>query len=238
MLVVFDNRDEAEVIREDVEVIHRRNDKGRLEFTWQIRFAIKRVDVGLIERVISLELETVNPDGVVSARLRPERIGHPHAVLINLFARFGVSRNWRREDVAIHITTSSQRREQRLVNLFYQQTKIRFDDTMKLNALARGNAQCVVAVKPGELIENLPLLCSHHAARNPPADHHDELLAARALVAIVLLVDAVELQELIIVTIELVHAPVGESGGNSTGQSRDCLFNNLIVGQFCWCSVR
>ncbi|MEJ1971188.1 MAG: hypothetical protein WDM96_01265 [Lacunisphaera sp.] len=61
------------------------------------------------------------------------------------------------------------------------------------------DAQGVVAVLGGQVVEHLPLVGSHHAARDAAADHDQPLLAGLAQVAIVLLIDAMELDELLIV---------------------------------------
>ena len=43
-LVVLDNRDKAEAVREQVHVVHRRNGEPDLELTRQIRFAVERIN--------------------------------------------------------------------------------------------------------------------------------------------------------------------------------------------------
>jgi len=53
-LVLFENRDEAEIVGEDVDVIYRRNDKRGLEFTRQISFAVKRILEILVRRVLEV----------------------------------------------------------------------------------------------------------------------------------------------------------------------------------------
>src|SRR5258705_290660 len=74
-----------------------------------------------------------------------------------------------------------------------------FYDAVKLNALAGRDAQSVVAIARREIIKNSPLRRSHHAAGNTSTDHHDVFFAGLAQVAIILLVGAVKLQELIVV---------------------------------------
>ena len=60
--VIFDDGDKAEAIRKNVEVIHRRNGERDLEFSRQIRFAVKRIHEIFILRFFEIELLAVNPD--------------------------------------------------------------------------------------------------------------------------------------------------------------------------------
>ena len=103
---------------------------------------------------------------------------------------------------------------------------------MKLDALARGDAERVVAVLRREIVEHAPLLRGHHAAGDATPDHHDVFLAGLAQVAVVLLIRAVKLQELIVVLGEMVCRRIREGRGNSTGQSRDCRLDLFVVSQF------
>ena len=118
---------------------------------------------------------------------------------INLFARLRVGGRGRREDVAVHVAAGRERGEQRLVDALDHRAQIGFHDAVKLDALARGDAQRVVAVSRGEIVEHAPLLRRHHAAGNAAADHHDVFLAGLAQVAVVLLIAAVKFQELVVV---------------------------------------
>ena len=76
---------------------------------------------------------------------------------------------------------------------------------MQLESLARGEAQRAVGVAPGNLIERQPLLWRTDAAGQAGADHETvgrlQLLQAALLaqVAVVLLVAAVQLEELCVV---------------------------------------
>jgi len=100
---------------------------------------------------------------------------------------------------------------------------------MKLNALAGGNAQRVVAIQPGEFVENLPLMRRHDPAGNAPADHHDILFTRRALVAIILLVATVELQKLVVIPRELVGGGIRKRGRNSAGEERIGILDILVM---------
>ena len=153
------------------------------------------------------------------------------AVCENIFARLGVSRSDRREDVAIHVTTGRERGEQRLVDLRNERAQPAHHDAVKLNALARGDAECVVAVLRREVVEHAPLLRGHHAAGNAPPDHHDVFLAGLAEVAVVLLIRAVKFQELPIVIGKMIRA-AGDGGRDCTCQGGDCVLDDFVVTQF------
>ena len=102
---------------------------------------------------------------------------------------------------------------------------------MKLNALARGYAEGMVAVIIGQTVEHAPLSWSHHAARNASADHHHELFLRLAQIAVILLVDAVEFDELLVVGGELVRTRRGHRGGNIARQRWNRRFDNFVVRQ-------
>lgn len=166
--------------------------------------------------------------------LRRTRHGGAIAVLEDLFARLGISRGGRREDVAVHITAGGERGKQRLVDFFDQRTQARLHDAMKLDALARRDAQRVVAVIGRQIIENTPLIGSHHAAGNAPADHHDILLASLAQITVVLLIAAVEFQELIVIIAEMIGAFIGHRGRDGAREGRNGFLNFLVMSQFYW----
>ena len=232
---VLHDSDEADVVGENVEVVHRRNDKRRFEFSRQIRFAVKRVNERLVERVVNLELVTVNPDGVISAGLRLQRIRHPQAIAIDFIARPGVSGCGRREDVAIHIAASREGGEQALINLFDHQAQVRLDDAVKLDGLAGGDPQRVVAVKPREFVEHAPLVGGHHAAGNAAANHHDVFPAGRrAQIAVVLWINTVKFQELAVVARERVGARVGQRGRDGARERGNRFLNLFVVRQLTW----
>ncbi len=117
----------------------------------------------------------------------------------------------------------------RVVDLLDQRAQIRLHHAVELDALARGDPQGVVAVSGGQFVEHRPLPGRHHAARDAPPDHHDVFLAGLAQVAVVLLIRAVELQELIVVLGEMVRAGIIQRRGNGAGQRRNGLLDVLVV---------
>jgi len=114
-LVLFENRDEAEIVGEDVDVIYRRNDKRGLEFTRQISFAVKRILEILVRRSSSSTARPQSkssdtPGCAASAR-------QPRVCSLQKLARAPeYKRVSRRHDIAVHVAAGRQCRKQRLVD--------------------------------------------------------------------------------------------------------------------------
>src|SRR5882724_5560864 len=100
---------------------------------------------------------------------------------------------------------------------------------MELDALARRDPESVVAMRRGQIVEDTPLVRSHHPAGNSPPDHHDELLACLPYVAVVLLIDAVEFKELRVVIAKSVRACIGQSRADGSGQRGDGFLNGFVM---------
>jgi len=73
------------------------------------------------------------------------------------------------------------------------------------------------------------LIGRHHAAGNAAADHHDVFLAGLAQVAVVLLVGAVKLQELVVVLGKMAGLRIGERLSNRAGERRAVLLQELVM---------
>ena len=102
--VVFDNGNEADVVRENVSVVARRDGERHLELSRQITFAIERVHEILVHRVVEVELHAFNPNGVIRPGLGSQCIRHPQAIRINLFARLRACGRGRGKRVPAHVT--------------------------------------------------------------------------------------------------------------------------------------
>ena len=105
---------------------------------------------------------------------------------------------------------------------------------MKLDGLARRDAERVVAMDRGEQVEHLPLLRRHHTAGDSAAHHHDVFFAGLAQIAIILLVTAVKFQKLVVVLGEMVRPRVGDGRGDGARERRDRVLDFLVVCQLCW----
>ena len=89
---------------------------------------------------------------------------------------------------------------------------------MELEGLAGSDAEGAVGEATGELVVD-DVLGGRDDATGLARAHHDGVFLARlALVAVILLVDAVELDELLVVAAEAVGLRVGEGFADSAGK--------------------
>src|SRR5262249_53197752 len=108
------------------------------------------------------------------------------------------------------VAAGAERREQALVDTADRLVEIALQHAVKLDALARGDRKRAVAAAVGEIVECEVLVRRDFAARDLAADHEHVVLADAALgailagVAVVLLIGAVELQQLLVLIVEVV----------------------------------
>ena len=152
----------------------------------------------------------------------------------HLRARLRVGGSRRGHDIAIDVAASRKRGQQGFVDSADQRAQIRFHDPMKLNALAGCDAQRVVSVLAGKIIEDAPLPGRHDAAGNAAADHHDVFLSGFPEIAIVLLIRTVKFEKLNVVLGKMICRCVRQRRRNGTGQRRARFLDALDLGQFGW----
>jgi hypothetical protein len=71
-------------------------------------------------------------------------------------------------------------------------------------------------------------LRQHRAARQASAHHVDVLLGDLAFVAVIALVNAVELEKLVIIVRKAFEGRIGQSLADVAGESRAGLFQSLV----------
>ena len=152
--------------------------------------------------------------------LRQDRRRHLARVLLHLLAQLIHGRRRRGHHVAVVVPARRQRAQQRVIDLLDQRAQAALDHAVKLEALPGGDAQRVVGVARGQVVASQVLGRGEHAAGNPAAHHEDVLLARLAQVPVVLLIDAVELQELRVILHEVVGLRVGQRLGDGPRQRR------------------
>jgi len=157
------------------------------------------------------------------------RQGDAAAILEDLFPRLCVGGRGRCEHVAVHVAARGERGEQRLVDALDHRAQAGFQYAMKLDGLARGNTQRIVAILGRQPVEHAPLIGRHHATGDAAADHHDVFLAGLAQVAVILLVGAVKLQELVFVLGKMVGVRVVQRRGDGAGERRRRFLDDLVV---------
>lgn len=117
------------------------------------------------------------------------------------------------------------------VDLLDQRAETGLQDAVKLDALAGGEAQGVVAIARGEVVEGDPLRRGHDATRDAAADHHHELLGGLAQVAVILLIDAVKLDELLVILGKTVRCRVGHRRGDIPRERGNGLLDDFVMGE-------
>src|SRR5437879_167958 len=103
---------------------------------------------------------------------------------------------------------------------------------MKLKILSRSNTQRVVPIPGCQVIAYQILRCTQDTARELRPDHHYELLSHLPFVPVILLVNAVKLQEFIIIISEAFGGTVSKRLRDGTRQERVILLQAFISGKF------
>ena len=197
-----DDGDEAEIVGERVDVVRGRDRDDDFEFARQVSLAVDRLDHIFLA---AGDLLAVEPDFTVGRRLRRQALGNGTRQRQCAGMRARLLRNDPAHDVTIDVAAGGDGIEHRIVNRLHRQFQVRFDHTVQLHGLPRGQPHGAVAVIARHLIERQPLLRREHAAGNADADHEGKGLfhfLARALgpqVAVVLQIHAVEFDQLLVV---------------------------------------
>src|SRR5439155_20165679 len=103
------------------------------------------------------------------------------------------------------VATGPERGDERAVDLGDRALQVAFVYVVQLEALTGGGAQRVVRVPTRYLVEGQVLVGGENPARDLGADHHDPLFVptllagAGAQIAVILLVDAMEFEDLVLV---------------------------------------
>ncbi len=208
----LDDGDEAEVLREDVDVIDRRHGDRRLELARQV---VRAED--LLRFLGRRDLRAVEPDLVVGTGTRQQMSGELLGPGLRLGMRRRSCRTRAREDVAVDVAAGGDRVDQGRVHRRDRGLEVAFQHAVQLEGLARGQSQRAVGMTRRQRIERQPLRRRAVAAGQARADHEAErrfqlCVATRVdTVAVVLLVGTVELQQVLVV--------LGDSAGHGVGEA-------------------
>ena len=199
---VVEDCDEAEIMREHVDIVGGRHRHHDLEFARQVGLAVDRLHHVVLTAGDALAVE---PDFAVGRCLRRQ-------VIRDLARQFQRGRMGRAllgvgaaHHVAVDVAAGRNRIQQRRIDFLQRRFQVRFDDAVQLYRLPRGQPHGVVAVVARHLVEREPLRRRQHAAGNAHADHEGEGLlhllsgALGPQVAVVLQIHAVELHQLLVV---------------------------------------
>ena len=227
------DRDEAEIVSVDVDVVARRDGDDRFEFTRQIRGAVQRFVVGFAagDEFIG------NPDLVVGAGARREVIADGFGEVERLGVEGALLGVGVRHDVAVDVAAGREGVHELSVDRLNGWAEVALENAMKLEGLTRGNLERAVGVGVGEGVEGEPLRGRADAARDANARHKGErffLVLAPALVAevaVVLGVDAVEFGELGAVLGDRAGRGVGEIAEDVAAEKVTLGFDRLVFGE-------
>jgi len=200
----------------------------------------RQVGIGLVDRRAGLrdllaeaevELHAVHPDGVVGGGLRQQRTRQRERVILDGLGDGVDGRIGGRGDVAVHVAAGGKGGGERFVDRLDQVADALLRDAVELERLARGDAQRAVGEAAGELIVHEVLRGGDDAAGLARAHHDGVFLARLALVAVILLVDAVELDELFVVPAETVGRRVRQGLADRAGEVGLLGLHELVLGE-------
>ena len=241
-LAAFDDGDVAHVVGEDVDVVVRGQGEAGLELTREVGLAVeivrrgarvvevggrRHVRIGLVDRGAGLgdllaetevELDAVDPDGVIRSRLRQQGTGQREGIVFDGLGDRVDRRIGRGRDVAVHVAARGEGGGEGFVDRLDQVADALLQHAVELEGLAGSDAEGAVGEATGELVVDEILGGRDDAAGLARAHHDGVLLGDLALITVVLLVDAVEFDELLVIPAESVGRRVGEGFADRTGK--------------------
>ena len=217
---VFDDGDVAEVLGVNVHIVRGREDEAGLEFAREVSVAIHRLALGLAAGDEFL----VEVDFVVGAGFWEGKFAPGLRVVIDLLrggAALGIRRG---HDIAVHIAAGRDGIEEDLVHALDELFDIALEDAVKLEGLARGEAERGGGNIAREFVEDEPLVRGGFAAGETDTEHERErlflagFLEGHAEVAVVLQIEPVEFRELAGVVRDRARGGVGEFLGDAAAE--------------------
>ncbi|MNS71873.1 hypothetical protein D3C72_1052640 [compost metagenome] len=231
-LAVITNGHEVEIVGVDVHVVVGRDHHGRLEFARQV--------VGTQDRLlVTPQLLAIQPDLHVGAGLGQQVLGDLLGPLVGLLVQLGLHRVAGAEHVAVHVARGGYAVDAGAVEGLVHQLDVALEHPVELEGLAGGQADAAVqAVILGELVDHLPLGRGDDAARQAGAQHDVvqglQLLggALGADVSVILLIHAVEADQLEVVAIEATGEGILQILGYGAAQEVAFALEAFVVGQW------
>ena len=208
-----ERRHDADVVGVDVDAVVARPGDGDLELAWEVRRSVDRLHV--VDRIEHVGPRfgrhgafTVDPHLPVALGLWAEPGDHLGDEWLEHGASFRVGKR-AGHHVAHHVATRRERGEQRGVDAGHELSQLALVDHVVLHALSCREPELLIG-ECRHAIEREPLLAGDHATGHRCPNHARvvewqlQLGAGAADVAVVLLVDAVELQEQLGIVVEVV----------------------------------
>ena len=145
---------------------------------------------------------------------REEGAGDRECIFVDLHGDLVDGRVGRSGHVTVHVAAGGEGGGERVVDRLDQRADALLQHAVELEGLAGGDAEGAVGEATRELVVD-DVLGGWDDATGLARAHHDGVLFTRlALVAVILLVDAVELDELLVVPGEAIGFRVGEGFAN------------------------
>ena len=235
--VVADHRavpldaDEAQVVREHVHVVLRRHGDGHLELPRQVGGAVQR----LFFRLAAGHALLADPQLMPGAGFRQQVVAEPLGQRQSLRVRRAGVRVGGAHDVAVHVAASRDGVEQRVVHGGQRRAQVALDDAVELDRLPGGEADGAVGPLPRDLVQLQPLLGADAPAGDAEAGHeadgrlHALAPALRSQVAVVLLVEAVELRQLRVVLGQSAGDDVAHAFGDGAAERAAAGLDALVL---------
>ncbi len=203
--ISVDDSDQSDVLRIDVDAVVAGIRDSHLELAGKVGGPVERLVVGAVRTAV-VDLLTIEPDVVISPSFRQQMLAEPvDDVLYLMVVRFAW-RQRRAHQISRHVATGGERRQEGFIDGANRRFKIALQDAVKLKPLARRDAERPISVVVGELVVDEILLGRDGAGRNSRPDHEHELLSALSPVSVILLIDAVELEDLPAGLVEMIVA--------------------------------
>lgn len=231
---VVGDGEEREVVGENIDVIGWRAGDGDFEFSRQIGFAVDGLD--FLFR--ALDFFAIEPNFVIGARAWGEVIGELLRLLDDLGVVGGEVRVGVAHHVAVDVAAGSDGVHGGFVDRLDHFFQVGLDDAVDLEGLAGGNFDGAVSEVVGDVIDGDPLGRGGDAARDADARHErvgffEAVFAAiGAEFAVILLVGAVEFDQLLIIFAEGAGGEVFEAFGESSTEVIAAGFNAFVGGKF------
>ena len=213
IVAALHDRDEAQIMGEYIDIVVRRQRDGDLELTRQIGAAEDR----LVFLHTAGDLLLVDPDLVPRSAMRQQMVRDVAGEVLMTACRSRRHGSAGGENVAVDVAAGGDGIQHVVVQALHQRLQVALHNAVELHGFPRRQPDGAVGAFPRQLLDAEPLLRRQDAGGDPHPRHEDEgffhaLLAAfGAQVAVVLLVDAVEFRQLLIVVRQRAGFDMGQS---------------------------
>ena len=230
-LAAFGNGHEVEIVGVNIHVVVGRDHHCGLEFARQV--------VGTQDRLlVPTQLLAIQPDLDIGAGLGQQVLGDFCGPLVGFLMQFRLHRIAGAEHVAVHVASGGDGIYAGAVEGLVHQLDVALQYSVELEGLTGGQADAAIqAVLLGELVDHLPLGRGDDAARQTGAQHDVvqglQLLGStlRAYVSVILLIHAVEADQLEVVAVEAAGERVLQILLYGAAQKVTLALEALVVGQ-------